>query len=89
MWSNLEHGVTWNAAHSSAPYSKTGIVRLTSWDGIGRFTSAPSYRGLQVLEGTLVHFFTMGCKSLTLSFAHCTKMLVVLTTEWLPWLQTN
>ena len=48
---NLERGVTWNAAHSSAPYSGTGTVRLTLLDGI-----------------TLVHFLTVGCKSLTLSF---------------------
>ena len=47
---NLERGVTWNAALSSAPYSGTGTVRLTSWDGIGRYTSALSYRGLQVSD---------------------------------------
>ena len=47
---NLERGVTWNVAHSSAPYSRTGTVRLTSWDGIGRNTSALSYHGLQVSD---------------------------------------
>ena len=53
---NLECGVTWNAgltwnmAHSSAPYSRTGTVRLTSWDGIGRYTSALSYHELQVSD---------------------------------------
>ena len=48
MRGNLERGVTWNAAHSSAPYSRTKTVRLTSWYGIGRYTSALSYRGLWV-----------------------------------------
>ena len=52
-WGNLEHGVTWNTAHSSAPYSGTGTVRLTLWDGIGRYTSALSYRGLQVSDSLL------------------------------------
>ena len=47
---NLERGVTWNVAHSSAPYSGTGTVRLASWDGIGRYTSALSYHGLQVSD---------------------------------------
>ena len=50
---NLERGVTWNAAHSSAPYSGTGTVRLTSWEGIGRYTSALSYRGWQVSDSLL------------------------------------
>ena len=49
----LECGVLSNAAHSSASYSWTMSVRLTSWDGIGRYTSG---------------LFTVGCKSLTLSF---------------------
>jgi len=31
----LERGVTWNAAHSSAPYSGIKTVRLASWEGIG------------------------------------------------------
>ena len=47
---NLERGVTWNTAHSSAPYSRTGTVRLASWDGIGRYISALSYRGLEVSD---------------------------------------
>jgi len=47
---NLECGVTWNAALSSAPYSRTKTVRLTSWYGIGRYTSALSYHGLQVSD---------------------------------------
>ena len=42
--------VTWNTAHSSAPYSRTGTVRLASWDGIGRYTSALFYHGLQVSD---------------------------------------
>ena len=44
----MECGVTWNAAHSSAPYSGTGTVTLALWDGIGRYSSALSYCGLQV-----------------------------------------
>ena len=39
---NLERGVTWNTALCSAPYSGTKTVRLASWDGIGRYTSALS-----------------------------------------------
>ena len=42
--------VTWNAAHSSAPYSRTGTVRLASWDGIGRYTSALSYHQLHISD---------------------------------------
>ena len=44
----LERGVTWNAALSSASCSWIKTVRLASWDVIGRYTSALSYRGLQV-----------------------------------------
>ena len=54
---NLERGVTWNTAHSSASYSRTKTVRLASWDGIGRYTSALSYRGLQVSDSSFVGSF--------------------------------
>ena len=47
-------GVTWNAALSSASCSWTKTVRLTSWDGIGRYTSTLSYRGLQVSNSSFV-----------------------------------
>ena len=50
-------GVTWDAAISSASYSGTETVRLASWDGIGRFTSVLSYRGLQVSDSSSVVSF--------------------------------
>ena len=44
-WGSLER------AHSSSPYSGQGVFnRTTSWDGIGKYTSALSYRGLQVSD---------------------------------------
>ena len=54
---NLERGVTWNAALSSAYYSGTKNVRLPSWDGIRRYTSALSYHGLQVSDSSFVGSF--------------------------------
>ena len=54
---NLERGVTWNMALSSAPYSGTKTVRLASWDYIGRYTSALSYCGLQVSDSSFVGSF--------------------------------
>ena len=54
---NLERGVTWNAALSSAYYSGTKTVRLPSWDGIRRYTSALSYRGLQVSDSSFAGSF--------------------------------
>jgi len=50
----LERGVTWNAALSSASYSWKKTVRLTSWDNIGRYTSALSYCRLQVSNSSFV-----------------------------------
>ena len=56
-WDNLECGVTWNTALSSVSYSGTKTVRLASWDGIGRYTSALSYRGLQVTDSSFIGSF--------------------------------
>ena len=53
----MEHGVTWNAALSSASYSRIKTVRLPSWDGIRRYTSALSQRGLQVSDSSFVGSF--------------------------------
>ena len=53
----MERGVTWNTALSSAPYSGTKTVRLASWDCTGRYTSAISYRGLQVSDSSFVGSF--------------------------------
>ena len=52
-----ERGVTWNTALSSASYSGTKTVRLASWDGIGRYTSALSHHGLQVSDSSFVGSF--------------------------------
>ena len=54
---NLERRVTWNAALSSPYYSGTKTVRLPLWDGIGRYTSALSYHGLQVFDSSFVGSF--------------------------------
>ena len=54
---NLERGITWNTALSSAYYSGTKNVRLPSWDGIRRYTSALSYHGLQVSDSSFVGSF--------------------------------
>ena len=51
---NLERGVTWNAALSSAYYSGTKTVRLPLSDGIRRYTSALSYHELQVSDSSLI-----------------------------------
>ena len=59
--------VTWNTALSSASCSWTKTIRLASWDGIGRYTSVLSYRGLQVSESSFVGSFagilySLACK---------------------------
>ena len=54
---NLERGVTWNTALSSAYYSWTKTVRLPLSDGIRRYTSALSYHGLQVSDSSFVGSF--------------------------------
>ena len=54
---NLERGVTWNAALSSAYYSGTKTVRLPLSDGIRRYTSALSYHELQVSDSSFVGSF--------------------------------
>ena len=49
--------VTWNVVHSSPLYSGTKTVRLASWDVVGNYTSALSYRGLQVSNSSFVGSF--------------------------------
>ena len=67
---NLEREITWNAALSSASCSWTKTVRLTSWYGIGRYTSALSYRGLQVSDSSFIGPFALPiCAAIKLKWA--------------------
>ena len=73
-------GVTWNAALSSASCSWTKTVRLASWDSIGRYTSALSYRGLQVSNSSFVGPFAgilnfYAIKIMQISFSDNSKLL--------------